>query len=69
MRALHERDVLRLLRVKVKQAGGQQALARKSGLSRPLISMVLKGDRPPSNKKILKALGLRRIVVFVPYSK
>jgi hypothetical protein len=31
--------------------------------------MVLNGDRPPSNKKILIALRLRRIVIFVPLFK
>jgi hypothetical protein len=43
--------------------------ARKSGASRALISMVLNGNRPPSNKKIVNALSLRRAVVFLPYSK
>jgi hypothetical protein len=31
--------------------------------------MVLNGNRPPSNKKIVNALSLRRAVVFLPYSK
>jgi DNA-binding phage protein len=69
MRILYEKDVVRLLRLKVKQAGGQSEWARKSGVPRTLISMVLSGDRPPSNKKILNALRLRRAVVFLPYSK
>jgi hypothetical protein len=30
--------------------------------------MVLGGERPLSNKKILNALRLRRVVVFLPYS-
>jgi hypothetical protein len=69
MRILYQKDAVRLLRLKVKQAGGQSEWAKKSGASRSLISMVLNGDRPPSNKKILNALRLRRAVGFLPYSK
>jgi hypothetical protein len=63
MRALHQKDVVQLLRLEVNRAGGQQKWAKKNGVVPSAISMVLAGDRPP-NKKILSALNLRKVVVF-----
>jgi hypothetical protein len=63
MRALDQNDVVRLLRLEVKRAGGQQEWARKNGVAPSMISMVLSGERPP-NEKIISALKLRRIVIF-----
>jgi hypothetical protein len=61
--ALYQNDVIRLLRSEVKRAGGQKEWARKSGVAPSMVSMVLSGDRPP-NEKIIRALKLRRIVIF-----
>ena len=63
MRALDQKDVVRLLRSEVNRAGGQQKWAKQNGVAPSAISMVLTGDRPP-NKKILSALKLRKVVVF-----
>jgi hypothetical protein len=63
MRALDQKDVVRLLRSEVNRAGGQQRWANQNGVAPSAISMVLTGDRPP-NKKILSALKLRKVVVF-----
>jgi hypothetical protein len=61
-RLLEARDVRRLVRTKVAEAGSQSAWARKTGIPRPDINRVIQGKRPP-NKKMIGALGLR--VVFV----
>ena len=63
MHALDQNDVVRLLRLEVKRAGGQQEWARKNGVVPSMISMVLSGDRPP-NEQIISALKLRRVVIF-----
>src|SRR5882672_11122973 len=52
MRALDQKDVVRLLRSEVNRAGGQKKWAKQNGVAPSAISMVLTGDRPP-NKKIL----------------
>jgi hypothetical protein len=63
MRALDQKDVVRLLRSEVNRTGSQKEWAKKNGVTPSSISMVLSGDRPP-NKKIISALKLRRVVVF-----
>ena len=63
MRALDQKDVVRLFRSEVNRAGSQQEWAKKNGVAPSSISMVLSGVRPP-NKKIVSALKLRRVVVF-----
>ena len=63
MRALDQKDVVRLLRSEVNRAGGQTKWAKQNGIVPSAISMVLAGDRPP-NKKIISALKLRRVIVF-----
>src|SRR5215468_2286677 len=64
MRALlDQKDVVRLLRLEVNRAGSQKKWAKKNGVTPSLISMVLSGDRPLSNK-IIRALKLRRVVVY-----
>jgi hypothetical protein len=61
-RLLEARDIRRLLRTEVAEAGSQAAWARKAGIPRPDINKVLQGKKPPG-KKMIGALGLR--VVFV----
>ena len=64
MRALLDQmHVIRLLRLEVNRAGSQKKWAKKNGITQSLISMVLSGDRPP-NYKIIRALKLRRVVVY-----
>jgi predicted transcriptional regulator len=63
MRALDQKDVVRLLRSEVNRAGSQQEWAKENGVAPSSISMVLSGERPP-NKKIISALKLRRVVAF-----
>ena len=63
MRALDQKDVVRLLRSEVNRAGSQKEWAKENGITPSSISMVLSGVRPP-NKKIISALKLRRVVVF-----
>ena len=63
MRALDQKDVVRLLRSEVNRAGSQKEWAKENGVTPSSISMVLSGVRPP-NKKIISALKLRRVVVF-----
>jgi DNA-binding transcriptional regulator YdaS (Cro superfamily) len=47
-----------LLRLEVNRAGSQKKWAKKIGVTQPLISMVLSGNRPLNNK-IISALKLR----------
>ena len=61
-RLLEARDIRRLLRTEVAEAGSQAAWARKTGIPRPDINKVLHGKKLPG-KKMMVALGLR--VVFV----
>jgi len=65
MRALlDQKDVVRFLRLEVHRAGSQKKWANKNGVTQSLVSMVLSGDRPLNNK-IIRALKLRRVVVYV----
>ena len=61
-RLLEARDIRRLVRTEVAEAGSQSAWARKTGIPRPDINKVMQGKKPPS-KKMIDALGLH--VVFV----
>jgi DNA-binding phage protein len=65
MRIFELADVILLLRSEVKQAGGQTAWAKKNGINRTILNMVLKGRRAP-NKAILRALKLRMVFVDPP---
>jgi len=60
MRIFEFEDVVLLLRSKIERAGSQSAWAKKTGVNRTTLNMVLHG-RPPT-KAILRALKLR--VVF-----
>ena len=54
---LDDKDVVRLLRSEVEQAGGQSAWARRERIDRTLLNRVLNGHKPPS-KEIIRALKL-----------
>jgi len=57
-----EHDVARLLRTAVEREGGQSAFARRHGVDRAYLNMILNGKRPVSDS-IAKAVGLRKAYV------
>jgi transcriptional regulator with XRE-family HTH domain len=59
---LDKKDVLRLLRATVKSAESQSAFARRMGVDRSNLNLVLNGKRLPS-PSIIKALNLRIVYV------
>jgi hypothetical protein len=61
-------DVLRLLRDEVSSAGSQTEWARQKSLDRVSICYVLNERRPPS-PRLLKALGLRKVVAYTRCGK
>lgn len=50
---------------KVAEAGSQQALAKRLGVSQTHISQVLNGERSPA-KSILEATNWKRVVTYTP---
>jgi ABC-type molybdate transport system ATPase subunit len=62
MHELENGEILALLRADIKRTGGVLAWSAKSGIHRTTISKVIAGIQPPT-KGIIKALGLRIIVV------
>ena len=52
-------DVIRLLRAAVEREGSQTAFARRYGVERTRISVILSGKRPVT-ASVANALGLRR---------
>jgi hypothetical protein len=59
-RVLEDTDVVQLLRKAIEQEGSQMAFAKRHGLERTHLNLVLRGRRPPSSS-ILKLLGLRKV--------
>ncbi len=57
---LDEGMVLNELAAKVEKSGGQTEWARQTGVDRSTLNQVLRGKRPLT-KKIIDALGLRRV--------
>lgn len=55
-------DVARLLRAAVEREGSQSAFAKRHGVDRVLVNMILNGKRPVSDT-IAKALGLRKVYI------
>jgi hypothetical protein len=55
-----DEQVIRLLRAAVKREGNQGAFAKRHGLERSHLNMVLNGKRPVSSN-IVKALGLYKV--------
>lgn len=56
-----DRDVRTALQRLIKEEGGQNAAARKIGISHAHLSDLLKGRRAPG-PKVLGPLGFRRVV-------
>jgi len=63
-----ERDVVQMIRERVKEHGDNRAAAAASlGVSRQYLQMILARRRVAlRNPKLLKALKLRREVIFLP---
>lgn len=61
---LSQDDVVMILKRETDKAGSQKAYAAAIGVSAQYLSEVLAGTRAPG-EKILKALGLRKIVVYI----
>ena len=57
-----EADVVRLLRAAVEQEGGQSAFAKRHGVNRAYLNMILNGKRPVSDF-IAEAVGLRKVYI------
>jgi hypothetical protein len=55
-------DVVRLLRAAIEREGKQAAYARRYGIERTGLNMILTGKRPV-NDTVIKTLGLRKIYV------
>jgi hypothetical protein len=57
-----EHEVVRLVRLAVEREGGQSAFAKRHGVDRVFINMILNGKRRVSDS-VAKALGLRKLFV------
>jgi len=53
-------EVIQLLRAAVEREGNQGAFARRHGVERSGLNMILNGKRPVTSA-VLKALGLRKV--------
>ena len=61
-RLLAQNDVVSLLRKEIKQAGGQSAWSRKTGIHRSSVNRVLRGILHPT-KEMINTLNLRIVYV------
>jgi hypothetical protein len=61
-RVFNDDDVVHLLRTTIRLEGSQIAFAKRYGISRTLVNMILKGKRPVGCAAA-EALGLRRVYV------
>jgi DNA-binding phage protein len=66
VRVLDDKDLVERLHSSVKRAGGQTAFARRTGVNRVHLNLVLTGKRLPTSS-ILKALNLG--IVYVALSQ
>jgi DNA-binding phage protein len=60
--AFDDHEVVQLLRAAIAREGNQTAYARRLGLERTGLNMILRGKRPVSDA-VMKALGLRKVYV------
>ena len=60
--AFDDDDVVRLLKAAIEHEGNQAAYARRYGIERTGLNMILTGKRPV-NDTVIKTLGLRKIYV------
>jgi hypothetical protein len=61
-RVFNDDDVLHLLRAAVEREGSQMAFAKRYGINRTYLNMVLHGKKPVNNV-IVQALALRKVYV------
>jgi DNA-binding transcriptional regulator YdaS (Cro superfamily) len=61
-RVFDEREVLRMLRAAVEHEGSQMAFAKRHGLNRSNLNLVLSGKRPVTDS-VARPLGLCRLYV------
>src|SRR6476660_4052221 len=57
LRILENEDLMRLLRSKVKQAGGQSSWARREHIDRTMLNKIINGSKPITTE-IIRALKL-----------
>jgi hypothetical protein len=57
-------DVVHLLRAAIEREGSQIAFAKRYGVNRAYLNMVLSGKRPVGSSTVVKALGLRKVYVL-----
>jgi DNA-binding phage protein len=67
VRVLDDKDLVERLHSSVKRAGGQSAFARRTGVNRVHLNLVLAGKRLPTSS-ILKALNLGIVYVALGQS-
>jgi hypothetical protein len=60
--AFDDQEVVQLLRAAIAREGDQTVYARRHGLERTGLNMILRGKRPVS-RAVMKALGLRKLYV------
>jgi hypothetical protein len=60
--AFDDDDVVHLLRAAIKREGSQVAFAKRYGVNRSYLNLVLSGKRSIS-QTVTKALGLRRVYI------
>jgi DNA-binding phage protein len=60
--AFNDHEVVQLLRAAIAREKNQTAYARRHGLERTGLNMILRGKRPVSDA-VMKALGLRKVYV------
>jgi DNA-binding phage protein len=60
--AFNDDEVIELLRAAIEREGGQTAYARRHGLERTGVNMILRRKRPVSDA-VMKSLGLRKLYV------
>jgi DNA-binding phage protein len=67
VRVLDDKDLVERLHSSVKRAGGQSAFARRTGVNRVHLNLVLTGKRLPTSS-IIKALNLGIVYVALGQS-
>jgi transcriptional regulator with XRE-family HTH domain len=65
MHAITEQQLTQLLRLAVERNGSQKVVASRLGISPQYLNDILRGRREPG-EKVLKALGYRREVRYIP---
>ena len=67
-RLLSTEDVIALLETEIAKAGSQTAWAQRTGANRTSLNLALNG-RQSVTQNVLDALGLERVVAYMPRRK